>query len=417
MFYKTINHLKSLSLLVAIANLTGLPAAHGQPYLDNETLYSNQNPNTETRRSDHFRLCFGHFNRDTGTPMTEQLAQGNLQMYEQMWNRWVVEMGLHDINESVTKPDGNKYRANFNFLMTWNDGGGGGAYSSMDGNGFFYAMANSGYCRFDPPSGATPHEFGHVWEGTAAGFNGSDSSGAWWECTANWMQLQFLNSYPQAGAYIYNGMYYPAHGRDYYDSFVIWEAAREDARYGALWVNNVWTNANPEQQKSEYIIDRMIRCDTSGSPDKAGAVKDLWGDMAKKMVTWDFERQRWLATVNRPDDGSDWGFYQRCRTPMVKIAGADGWYRPARAHIPMEFGFNIIPLAVTNNNTVWCNFVPQCDPVRQSDWRACLVVVNNAGEASYSTLWSIGSNSIKLSAEQSKCYLVVIATPVLATTS
>ena len=35
---------------------------------------------------------------------------------------------------------------------------------------------------------------------------------------------------------------------------------------------------------SEYIIDRMIRCDASGSPDKAGAVKDLWGDMAKKMV-------------------------------------------------------------------------------------------------------------------------------------
>ena len=127
MLHKTINHLKSLSLLVAIANLTGLPAAHGQPYLDNETLYSNQDPNTETRRSDHFRLCFGHFNRDTGTPMTEQLVQGNLQMYEQMWNRWVVEMGLHDINESVTKPDGNKYRANFNFLMTWNDGGGGGA--------------------------------------------------------------------------------------------------------------------------------------------------------------------------------------------------------------------------------------------------------------------------------------------------
>ena len=83
-----------------------LPAglASAQAYLDNETQYSNQDPNTETRRSDHFRLCFGHYNRDTGTPMTEQLVQGNLQMYEQMWNRWVVEMGLHDINESATTP-------------------------------------------------------------------------------------------------------------------------------------------------------------------------------------------------------------------------------------------------------------------------------------------------------------------------
>ncbi len=411
-------HLRSNSIKHALTCFLPILAWFGtaepssaQAYLDNETLYSNQDPNTETRRSDHFRLNFGHFNRDTGAPMTEQLVQGNLQMYEQMWNRWVVEMGLHDINESATAPDGNKYRANFNFLMTWNDGGGGGAYSSMDGNGFFYAMANSGYCRFDPPSGATPHEFGHVWEGSCGGFNGSDSSGAWWECTANWMQLQFLNSYPQAGGYIYNGMYYPAHGRDYYDSFTIWEAARDDARYGAAWVNNVWTNANASQRTSEYIIDRMIRCDTSGSADKAGAVKDLWGDMAKKMVTWDFERQRWLATANRPDDGSDWGFYQRCRTPMVRMPGTNGWFRPARAHLPMEFGFNFIPLAVTNNTTVFCNFQPQCDPVRQSDWRACLVAVNNTGEASYSTLWNAGTNSITLSTEQNKCYLVVIATP------
>ena len=86
-----------------------------QTYLDNETQYSNQDPNTETRRSDHFRLCFGHFNRDTGTPMTEQLAQGNLQMYEQMWNRWVVEMGLHDINESATKPGRQQIPRQFQF--------------------------------------------------------------------------------------------------------------------------------------------------------------------------------------------------------------------------------------------------------------------------------------------------------------
>ena len=380
-------------------------------YLDNNSIYSNQDPHTETRRSDHFRMNFGHYNRDTGTPMTEQLAQGNLQEYEQMWHRWVVEMGLHDINESVTTPDGNKYRANFNFLMTWDDGGGGGAYSSMDSGGFFYAMANTGSCRYDPPSGATPHEFGHVWEGTGAGFNGSNSSGAWWECTANWMLLQFLNSYPQAGGYISNGMYYPAHGRDYYDSWVIWEAAREDPRYGAAWVDSIWTNATADQRTNEYIIDRMIRLDSSGSADKAGAINDLWGDMARKMVTWDFARQRWLAQANSADDGSDWNFYQRCRTPLVKLPGASGWYRPSRDHTPMEFGFNFIPLTATPGTTVSCNFHPQCDPVRQSDWRACLVAVDSAGAASYSSLWNSGTNSINLSADQTKLYLVVIATP------
>ncbi len=402
-------------LLSLVLGSGGRPAAAQgvtPAWRDNETLYANQDPDTETRRSARFRLCFGHYNTDTGVGgMSEAMAQGNLQMFEQMWQRWVTELGLHDINESATAPDGNKYRANFNFLMTWDDGGGGGAYSSMDGGGFFYAMANPGYCRWDPPSGATPHEFGHVWEGSCAGFNGTDSSGAWWECMANWMQLQFLNSYPQAGGYIANGMYYPCHGRDYYDSFMIWETALEDPRYGAAWVNSVWTNATADQQAHEYIIDRMIRVDASGSPDKAGALKDLWGDMARKMVTWDYARQPWLAQANSADDGTDWSFYQRCRTPLVKLPGADGWYRPSRDHLPMEFGFNIIPLAATAGTTVGCDFRPQGDPVRQSDWRACLVAVNSRGEANYSALWNVGTNAIALSADQGKLYLVVIATP------
>jgi len=383
-----------------------------QIYLDNETIYSNQDPNTETRRSDHFRLCFGHYNRDS-VAMTEQLAQGNLQMFEQMWNRWVNEMGFSDLNESgdPAKRDGNKYKANFHFLMTWNDGGGGGSYMSADANGFAYAMANPAYCRYDPPSGATPHEFGHVWEGTAGGFNGTQNSGMWWECTANWMMLQFLNTYPQGGGYIANSIYYPAHGRDYYDSWAIWEAALDDPRYGVPWINAIWNNADLNQRQTEYIIDRMIRLDTSGSPDKAGAVKDLWGDMAKKMITWDFNRKQWLASANSADDGSDWNFYRRCRTPLVPVPGNSGWYRPARAHIPQEFGWNMIPLSATAGTTVSCYFLPMCDPVRQSDWRACLVAVSDNGDARYSTLWNIGTNSIKLSNDEHKLYLVVIAVP------
>ena len=384
-----------------------------QTYLDNNTIYSNQDPNTETRRSDHFRMNFGHYNRDTATPMTEQLAQGNLQEYEQMWNRWVVEMGLHDINESTnpTYIDGNKYRANFNFLMTWNDGGGGGAYSSADAHGFFYAMSNTSNCRYDPPSGATPHEFGHVWEGTCAGFNGTNSSGMWWECTANWMLLQFLNSYPQGSGYLYNSVFYPAHGRDYYDSWLIWEAAKDDPRYGAAWVNSVWCNATADQQVNEYIIDRMIRLDASGSADKAGAIKDLWGDMAKKMVTWDYARQRWLIQANTPWNGDTWEWYTRCRAPLVKLPGTTGWYRPAREHIPEQFGFHFVPLTATVGTTVSCTFKPLSDFVRQSDWRACLVAVNTNGQASYSSMWNTGTNSITLSADQNQLYLMVIAVP------
>lgn len=278
------------------------------PYLDNETIYPNQDPNTETRRSDHFRVCFGHYNRDSSMGgMSEAMAQGNLQMFENLWTRNIVELGLNDMGQSaiLEKRDGNFYRTNFLFLMTWDDGGGGGAWMGMDGNGYSYAMANPGYCRWDPPSGATPHELGHCWEGQARGFNGTDSSGAWWECTANWFQLQLLNSYPGPGGLLANSMYYCTHGRDYYDSWIIWEAAREDPRYGPAYVNQVWTDATPDQQAHEFIIERMARVDSSGSADKAGANRDLWGDMAKKCVTWDYERQQWFASANSAEDGSD----------------------------------------------------------------------------------------------------------------
>ncbi|MCX6343453.1 MAG: DUF6055 domain-containing protein [Armatimonadetes bacterium] len=405
-----------VSLIVSTACIVCPAVAGAQAYLDNQTETSNQDPNTETRRSDHFRINFGQYNFD-GTYLSEELAQGNLQLFEQLWQRNIVENGLNEMSQSsdLTKRDGNKYRTNFNFLMTWGDGGG-GAYMSSDANGFAYAMASPGYTRVDPPSSATTHELGHVWEGAARGFNGG-VSGMWWECTANWFALQLLNSYPFPGGAVWNQPFYYTHGRDFYDSWIIYEAFREDPRYGMPFINQVWTNANADQQAHEYIINRMARLDSSGSADKDGASRDLWGDMAKKCVTWDYERKRWFA--GGTDDGSDWWYCFGMRAPMVKLPGNTGWYRPERIYNPMQYGFNIIQLTASPNTTVSCNFQPVCDPVRQSDWRACLVAVSNVGDvrditkniARYSSLWNKGTNSIKLSSDETKLYLVVVATP------
>jgi carbonic anhydrase/acetyltransferase-like protein (isoleucine patch superfamily) len=394
----------------------------GQAYLDNQTIWSDQDPTQETRRSDHFRVVFGHYNRDESFGATlEQLAQGNLREFEWMWQRWVVEDGLFNINTSalIPNPMPGDYRANFWFLLTENDGGGGGSYNSMDANGFFWAMDSAGYASFDPYSGAVPHEWGDCWWGTAGGYLGSAVGGNLDECMGNWMMLQFLNWYPQAPDYLANGMYTPIHGRDYFNSWPIFEMAIQTPGYGYPYINLIFseTNATPQQQVNEYFINRMIRLDPSGSADKRGAVNDLWGEMAKRLVTWDFQRQQWLAQANSQDgQGSTdpqaaWNFYQRCRTPLVQMPGTPGWYRPSREHLPQEFGWNIIPLRVTNGTTVTCNFQPQCDPVRGSDWRACFVAVDNNGGASYSTKWNTGINSFTLSADQNQLYLVVIATP------
>ena len=99
----------------------------GQTYADDQNLYSNQDTLTETRRSTHTRECFGHYDRDGANAMNEQYVQGNLQNDEQCGpagsRRWACTTSTH----LPSHPEMGKCKANFNFLMTWNDGGGGGS--------------------------------------------------------------------------------------------------------------------------------------------------------------------------------------------------------------------------------------------------------------------------------------------------
>ena len=92
-------------VVLSLGLLAWANRSSGQAYLDNETVFSNQDPTLETRRSDHFRVVFGHYNRDFSFGATlEPLAQGNLQEFEWMWHRWVVEDGLCNINTSALDP-------------------------------------------------------------------------------------------------------------------------------------------------------------------------------------------------------------------------------------------------------------------------------------------------------------------------
>ncbi len=52
---------KLLTILLALFGVA--TSALGQTHLDNQTQYSNQNPENETRRSEHFRTVFGYYNR------------------------------------------------------------------------------------------------------------------------------------------------------------------------------------------------------------------------------------------------------------------------------------------------------------------------------------------------------------------
>ena len=71
----------------------------------------------------------------------------------------------------------------------------------------------------------------------------------------------------------------------------------------------------------------------------------------------------------------------------------------------------LVPTGSGAGRVVTVNLRGYVNPDLQSDWRAALVVVNDSGVSRYSSLWSSGSNSVTLAANENKVYLTVAATP------
>lgn len=413
-------------LLLAFCCVLARAEEPAQPWQDNERKFKSNDPQYNVRRSEHFRIMWGkgaakkkEENADFKA-VTEQLAQGNLQMLEQVWHKIhdpaPKGMGFHLPGGSCNPKfqDGKLYRAN---LMMNNTGiWAGGAWGACDEWGIQLFALPPTYLRFDPPSGATPHEYGHTALINAGGFNETPYDGMWHEATTNWLQLQFNNSYPGPGGVGTQPYLSVPHGRNYYDAWQIWEYFREDPKYGYAFMGKVWTQANGNKARGgEYIFDAMARLDTSGSPDAYNAIKDCIGRMAAKSVMWDFERQPFfLKHTPRPMDFYS-EFYRRPITELTRRAGDTTWFRGPFAHAPMQGGYNMVPIALegkaSGGYTVTVNFKPLWDPTRRSDWRATLVAVSDNGDSRYSTMWNSGLNSITLSADENRLFLVVAATP------
>lgn len=415
-----------VGLILACSALAATAGEPAQTWQDNERKFKSDDPAYNVRRSDHFRILWGkgagkekNENADFSR-VTEELVQGNLQMLEQLWHLLhdpaPKGMGFHTPGSSSNPKfqDDKRWRANLvmNNTGIW----AGGAWGACDEWGFPLFALPPTYLRFDPPSGATPHEYGHTVIINAAGFNETPYDGMWHEATANWLQLQFENSYPGPGGVGTQPFLSVPHGRNYYDSWQIWEYLKEDPRYGYAFINKIWTQANGNKAKgAEYMFDAMVRLGTSGSADSYNAIKDALGRMAARNVMWDYERQAFFQKHSPRTRDPFTEMYRRAYTELVRRGGDTTWFRVPFAHAPMQGGYNVAPIALEGKTggdyKVTVNFKPLWDATRRSDWRATLVAVNDNGESRYGTMWNAGTNSITLSADENQLFLAVSATP------
>lgn len=323
-------------------------------------------------------------------------------------------MAIPGISMHEKDRDGNNYRAN---LMANNTGiWEGGAWGSCDEWGLPLFALPPGYLAFDPPSGATPHEYGHTVLINGGGFNDTPYDGMWHEAMANWLMLQFNNSYPGPGGVGVQPYLSLPHGRNYYDAWQLFEVLREDPRYGAPFLAKLWVEANGNKARgAEYMFDAMVRLSPAGITDPYNEIKDQIGRTAAKSVTWDFERQPFFLKQSPRSTDPLTEMYRRVYTELEKVPGKTGWFRVPFAHAPMQGGYNMIPVALKGkkggNYPITVDFQPLWDVTRGSDWRATLVAVSDDGSARYSPMWNAGKGSLVLSADENRAFLVVSATP------
>lgn len=355
-------------------------------------------PGVNVRCSKHIRIVYGNHPQ-----LTEEYIRGNLRLFEECLKLYYLKMGFPVPFESrdPAKRDGKKHKVDV--LV----GGSnlpphkgkpmytvGGCWGCWDGaRAMGWLCVGPAYMRHTPPSGATPHELAHACQMHANVH--SPGSGFWWEAHANWMMLQYLNSYPPAGPIVQNSNFYMGHGRHYYDCWQIFEHLKEEPGFGHEFVTKLWA----EGEDQLYLWNKAEKLAAPRS------MADEWGKMARRSVTWDYERHEVFLRQDRDPHRLRYG-----RLLLEPVPARPGWFRIPWAMAPQQFGYNVCPLRPLNRS-VTVEFRGLIHPDRGSDWRASLVAVNGAGKPRYSSLWNRGKNSLTLNPEERELYLVVCATP------
>jgi carbonic anhydrase/acetyltransferase-like protein (isoleucine patch superfamily) len=363
--------------------------------------------------SKHFRFCWD-ISVTSNSFWTATMPHGTLRNFEEVWKNHVWRMGFpepsHPIN-AAQPYNGQKRKVN---ITTWN----GGYWTGADGNNIPWVNITPDGLRVDDPTWVPPHEFGHACQESANTNGNQQVDGQFWENHANYVREQWLYHYPwetnQSGLDTYyadTSHFWLGHGRNYYLCWPIWLYLDENPDnlpglgspgFGLFFTTRIW-----EQAKSgEYLWDTLARLAPGNS------IQDIVGLMARRNVMWDYSHRAALTNAYNLGDKDlalRWTYAE-----LRQRADDPAWWQTPIEFAPQQGGYKItrlVPQGSGAGRVVSVNFHGLADSSRGAGWRASLVVVADNGVVRYSSLWSAGTNSVTLAANEKNLFLSVAGTP------
>ncbi len=355
--------------------------------------------------SKHFRFLWNNAVAATSA-WNANMARGSLRNAEEAWQVYVKVMGYREPCYAIGTTSGTKYKVN---LTTWHSG-------YWEGNDDY---AGTSLARFnittdglqvDPPSWIIPHELMHVFQS----HNDNGNYSGQWETHANYGRERWLQYYQVfypnrsniEGLGVRDGHFMMSSGRNYYLTwpFLYYIDDNPDGLPDLAdgMVKRLWQ----EGQAGEFWAATLDRLTPTTS------LKDLSGYYARRCATWNFSNKAAMtAELNTQDPTRN---ARHLFTDLIERADAPGWWRVPPEKAPAQGAYamhELIPTGTGAGRVVTVNLQGLADAARGADWRASLIAISDTGVERYTPLWSNGSSSITLAANEDKLYLSVAATP------